>query len=205
MFAHPGPRYSCHHKPFTNGLSRGQSSVKLHTVSQASKLAQVSPGTVRSLTGGKYAAAYVGLWSPDATPGPGGTRLLRDADLAMLRYIRSQTERGRSHAEIAADIRAGALVDVLPEETAQEEDAAPPPDPMPGGEPDPAQGGAMVLYSWGRLLQTQLAAAQERETDMTERLIDAERRAAAAESRAAALADQLAERRRSWWDKLRNR
>ena len=197
------PVIVAHHKPFHSGLSRGQSSVKLHTVSQASKLAQVSAGTVRSLTGGKYGSIYAGLWSEDATPGPGGTRLLRDSDIVMLRYIRSQTERGRAHEAIAADIRAGALVDVqLPEEAEEEPE---PPEPTPGGEPDPAQGGAMVLYSWGRLLQSQLAAAQERETDMTERLIDAERRAAAAESRAAALADQLTERRRSWWDRLRNR
>ncbi len=60
----------------------------------------------------------------------------------------------------------------------------------------------MVLYSWGRLLQSQLANSQERETELTERLIDAERRAAAAESRAQALADQLAERPRGFLARL---
>lgn len=178
--------------------------MKLYTVSQASKVTGISPAAIRTLNGGgRYAAAYAGLWSPEATPGPGETRLLRDSDLVMLRYIRSQTERGRSHEAIAADIRAGALVDVLPGEAEEEpQEPAPPAEPAPGGEEEPNQGAAMVLYSWGRLLQTQLADSQIRETDLTDRLIDAERRAAAAESRAQVLEAELADRRRSWVARL---
>ena len=119
----------------------------------------------------------------------------------MIRYIRSQTERGRTHEAIAADIRAGVLEDLAQ----AEEDQPAPQEPTPGGENEPTQGGAMVLYSWGRMLQSQLAESHERETDLTERLIDAKRRAAAADARAQALADQLTERQRSWWARLLGR
>ncbi len=163
----------------------------LYSTGEAARAAAISPGTVRNLVTGMFAVYYAGLWSPGATPGKGAPRVFTEEDITLLRYIRSQTERGRSHESIAADIRAGAL-----------EDLAQPEEEPPPGEAEPTQGGAMVLYSWGRLLQSQLAESHERETDLTERLIDAERRAAAAESRAQALADQLAERPRGFLARL---
>jgi len=168
----------------------------LYTTSQAAKAVGISLATIRNLTTGRYASAYVGLFSSGATPGTGTGRVMTESDIAILRYIRGETLKGRLHEAIAADIRAGALEDAQAEEDRRE-----PQEPTPGGEAEP-QSGAMVLYSWGRLLQSQLAESHERETDLTERLIDAERRAAAAESRAQALADHLAERQRGFLARL---
>ena len=173
-----------------------------YTSSQAAKAAKVSSATVRSLTGGKYRAEYAGLWSSGATPGDGSARLLTEADITLLRYISVQTERGRSHAAIAADIRAGALNDIsLPE---PEEDEPEPPPPAP----PPDQSRAMLDPTAAAMLaamRDEFTAAHARNAELQTALIDAERRAAAADARAQVLEAELADRRRSWLSRLLGR
>ena len=175
----------------------------LYTTSAAAKLAHVSPGTIRNLTTGQFAASYDGLFSPSASPGKGQPRLFTSEDVKLLAFIRQQTAAGLSHEEATRRIRAGELEafswspPIVAESVASPEDA---PQTVTAGPQAAQEAGpnsfALALASqWANLLES----AHARELDLQDRLIAAE----AARARAEGELDALkAAQARPWYKRL---
>ena len=166
----------------------------LYTSSQAATLAGISDGSLRNYCqGGRFGADYARFLSVGAAPAPGQPRTFSDADVTLLRFIRSRTREGAPHAKIVADLDAGAMeaFDWRPpdERAAQVREARAPAEASQG------QVALAQVGQWAGLLES----GRARENELTERLIVAESARAAAEARAAELAEQLAQLRRPFW------
>jgi DNA-binding transcriptional MerR regulator len=164
------------------------------STSEAARAAGVSPGTVRNLLGGRFALPYAGLWSQSAMPAKGEPRRLSESDVRQIAFVRSRSAAGLSHAQIAEELRAGALEGFTWSLPAEAE-----PEPQ-----QPAQDAALIVWqTTAGILQRELAEARQTTDALFERVVNAEAARAAAEAVAEQLRSQVADLRRPWWKRFR--
>ena len=178
----------------------------VYTISQVAKLTEVSASSIRNIVSGPYGELYKGSFSPGAAPGKGQPRQFTPADAKLLAYIREQTARGVAHAEIAAQVNAGALDGFAWSPPAVKMESEPAPSSAEPQAPEPSA--ALVVVQevarqlagviMGQLTEAQAenARAQEENRRLQDALAEARERAARAEGELVAL------KGRSWWSRL---
>lgn len=179
----------------------------VYSMNEAARAASVSGASLRNYTaGGQFGRYYEGLFSPEASPGPGQPRHFTEDDITLVRFIRAQTSAGASHAQIAAKVRAGELAGFTWQPPPQEPGAVPEEAPRRGRR-ESESSAALALREVGGQLAAQLAGivtaqleeAQARARELETQLRESEARAARAEGELTAL---RAAQARPWYRRL---
>lgn len=155
----------------------------LYRPAEAHKQAGISHSTLRNYTSNPLFRPF---FSKDAAPERGANRLFSPDDVKVLRYIAGQKAQGRTHAQIAAQIAAGALASFdwqPPAEPATAE--AEPIAEAQGAEPAQDQRAALMV------LPQMLASLQANNQELNQAIIEATRALASAESRLQAQAEEI--------------
>jgi DNA-binding transcriptional MerR regulator len=150
--------------------------------SQVAEMTGVSLATIRN-----YGERFPGFFSPGATPPKGQSREFTAADVRLIGFIRTKTNEGLSHDQVAQAIEAGDLEEFdnwqLPP---GEGEADPQPQPTPTAARESA---ALVPAAQVQALQVLLEEYRRREEAIQTRADHAQ---AAAQDRERALQDQIA-------------